>query len=377
MRKEFEASGKTIEQAIDNACALAGTTIDNVDVEIIALGGKRLFGFGQKDARVKVILETPDLPIPKQNRDKAERGEKTVVPERSGKAERGEKTAIPERNNKAERGEKTPIPERSGKAERRDKNEAKLGEQRNPSVAKAVPQTNGMESKSEERNKENRGNRGEQRAYGKKETAPRSESHITMVVEGEMAEELRQNAMAFLVPIFEKLKCAPEVRSDVKEGILWLSLTGSNLGLLIGRRGDTLNSLQYLTNLAVNKHRTDHVRLVLDVEGYRANREETLTALAHKMADKAVRSGRRVEFEPMNPHERRIVHLALQDDKRVDTGSRGEEPYRRVVISRRRTDNKKRVPGGANQNPPQGQPQVLPEQTASIPTGSVPTLKQD
>ncbi|MEG1661948.1 MAG: Jag N-terminal domain-containing protein, partial [Clostridiales bacterium] len=169
MRKEFEASGKTIEQAIDNACALAGTTIDNVDVEIIALGGKRLFGFGQKDARVKVILETPDLPIPKQNRDKAERGEKTVVPERSGKAERGEKTvvpernnkaerdektatpersgkaergektAIPERNNKAERGEKTPIPERSGKAERRDKNEAKLGEQRNPSVAKAVP----------------------------------------------------------------------------------------------------------------------------------------------------------------------------------------------------------------------------------------------
>ena len=91
----------------------------------------------------------------------------------------------------------------------------------------------------------------------------------------------------------------------------------------------------------MNKRRHEHARLVLDVEGYREGREETLTALARKMAEKAVRSGRRVELEPMNPHERRVVHIALQEDKRVDTVSHGEEPYRRVVINPRNRKNRK------------------------------------
>ena len=112
---------------------------------------------------------------------------------------------------------------------------------------------------------------------------------------------------------------------------------GENLGSLIGRRGETLNALQYLVNLAANKAGGEHVRLVLDVEGYRQGREETLINLAHKMADKSVRTGRRVELEPMSPHERRVVHLALQEDSRVETLSRGEEPYRRVVISCKRS----------------------------------------
>ena len=144
--------------------------------------------------------------------------------------------------------------------------------------------------------------------------------------------------------MFEKLGVAPEYNVEIKEGILWISFSGSGLGLLIGRRGETLNSIQYLTNLVVNKRRHDHVRVVLDVEGYRQSREETLAALAHKMAEKAVKSGRRVELEPMNPHERRVVQMTLQSDKRVDTTSHGEEPYRRVVITarnrRRRKPNK-------------------------------------
>ncbi|MCL2496554.1 MAG: KH domain-containing protein, partial [Clostridiales bacterium] len=156
---------------------------------------------------------------------------------------------------------------------------------------------------------------------------------------GKEAEQVKRLAMSFLNPIFNSMKVMPQEEIQVRDGILWLVFSGQGLGSLIGRRGETLNSLQYLTNLAVNREYKEHVRLVLDVEGYRAGREETLVALAKRMAEKAVRSGRRVELEPMNPHERRIVHITLQDDKRVDTASQGEEPFRRVVIYRHRTDN--------------------------------------
>ena len=169
----------------------------------------------------------------------------------------------------------------------------------------------------------------------------RRESHAVNITEGEMADRLYADARAFLDPIFAKLGIAPEITPEVKEGILWLTVRGDDLGILIGRRGETLNSLQYLVNLAVNKRRHEHARLVLDVEGYREGREETLTALARKMAEKAVHSGRRVELEPMNPHERRVVHIALQEDKRVDTVSHGEEPYRRVVINPKNRKNRK------------------------------------
>ncbi len=367
MRKEYEASGKTIDQAIDKACALAGTTIDNVEVEILELGGRGIFGFGQKDARVRVILELPDPPQEKEKpvlredrpqrapERSSNRGEKTFRPERTDKnkvekteAEKPvykEKTEQPRQNNRensAKEGshpERAPRPQRPAAVGQGEKSEPKNRENKAPAKTGKPAGEGRRDPRRENRPVGNRPERSDNPRRG--ESYPRSESHVAMVTQGEMEQELTQMALAFLQPIFVKLQCDPQVVSQVKEGILWLSLTGGNLGLLIGRRGDTLNSLQYLTNLAVNKHRAEHVRLVLDVEGYRANREETLTALAHKMADKAVRTGRRVEFEPMNPHERRIVHLALQNDKRVDTGSRGEEPYRRVVISRRRTDKKR------------------------------------
>ena len=102
---------------------------------------------------------------------------------------------------------------------------------------------------------------------------------------------------------------------------------------MIGRRGETLDALQYLTNLAVNGKREEKIRIVLDVEGYRQSREETLAALAHKMADRAKKSGRSIALEPMSPHERRIIHMALQNEKGVQTLSEGEEPARRVIIA--------------------------------------------
>jgi spoIIIJ-associated protein len=123
-----------------------------------------------------------------------------------------------------------------------------------------------------------------------------------------------------------------------KRGEHWIiNISGAELGILIGRRGDTLEALQYLTNLAVAKQLSEKVRIIVDVEGYRQRREETLVRLAKRLSDKVKRTGSRVVLEPMNPHERRIIHTALQDDNRISTFSEGEEPNRKVVISLKRT----------------------------------------
>lgn len=116
-----------------------------------------------------------------------------------------------------------------------------------------------------------------------------------------------------------------------------VDISGPELGILIGRRGDTLDALQYLTNLAVGKQLSERVKIVVDVEGYRQRREETLIRLAKRLSEKVKRTGTRVVLEPMNPHERRIIHTALQDEYKISTFSEGEEPNRRVVISLKRS----------------------------------------
>ena len=110
-------------------------------------------------------------------------------------------------------------------------------------------------------------------------------------------------------------------------------MTGDNMGILIGKRGQTLDSLQYLTNRIANKMQDGYVRVKLDTENYRARRKETLEGLAKNIAHKVKRTKRAVSLEPMNPYERRIIHSALQSDKYVSTHSEGEEPYRKVVVT--------------------------------------------
>lgn len=148
--------------------------------------------------------------------------------------------------------------------------------------------------------------------------------------------EVEQIALAFLQGIFDCLKVAPDIAIERKEESIWLTMTGANLGVIIGRRGETLDSLQYLTNLVVNRKVAEKQRIILDVEGYRKTREETLKDLAGKMANKALKMNGPLRLEPMNPHERRIIHMTLQNDERVETYSEGEEPFRRVVIKKNR-----------------------------------------
>ena len=117
------------------------------------------------------------------------------------------------------------------------------------------------------------------------------------------------------------------------EGNVYGYMQGDTLGILIGRRGETLDALQYLTSLKVNRGQDSYIRVTLDTENYRAKREDTLIRLANRMANRALRTGRKVSLEPMNPYERRIIHYALQQNDGVDTHSEGEEPNRHVVIT--------------------------------------------
>lgn len=148
--------------------------------------------------------------------------------------------------------------------------------------------------------------------------------------------EVETIALDFLQGIFDYLKVVPSVQVEKKEDAYWIILSGSNLGVIIGRRGETLDSLQYLTNLVVNRKVAEKQRIIIDVEGYREAREETLKELAAKMANKALKMNGPLRLEPMNPHERRIIHMTLQGDERVETYSEGEEPFRRVVIKKSR-----------------------------------------
>jgi len=139
----------------------------------------------------------------------------------------------------------------------------------------------------------------------------------------------------------KKLTTAMSVDADFEvfrrdEHIL-INITGTDLGILIGRRGDTLEAIQFLTNLAVAKKLFDRTRIIIDVEGYRKRREDTLVKLAKRLADKVKKTGNRIVLEPMSPQERRIIHTALQNEWKISTFSEGEEPHRRVVISLKRS----------------------------------------
>lgn len=138
----------------------------------------------------------------------------------------------------------------------------------------------------------------------------------------------------------EQLTSSMSVNADFevfrREESVHINITGSDLGILIGKRGDTLESIQFLTNLAVSKKLADKTRIILDVEGYRKRREETLVKLAKRLAEKVKRTGNKIVLEPMSPQERRIIHTALQNEWKVNTFSEGEEPHRRVVISLKR-----------------------------------------
>lgn len=145
---------------------------------------------------------------------------------------------------------------------------------------------------------------------------------------------LEEIAEAFLKSVFEKmnLEVYINIQTDENNGMN-IDLSGPNMGVLIGKRGQTLDSLQYLVSLVVNKESDVYIRVKLDTENYRLRRKETLETLAINLANKVKKTGKKFSLEPMNPYERRIIHYTLQDNKFVETHSEGDEPYRKVIIT--------------------------------------------
>jgi spoIIIJ-associated protein len=139
-------------------------------------------------------------------------------------------------------------------------------------------------------------------------------------------------ARDFLLNLLSKMGVQAKLNVKLKQSNLYIDMSGAEMAILIGRRGQTLDSLQYLVSLVVNKDREEYIRVILDTENYRQKRKDTLERLAFKLAKRAKKINKDITLEPMNPYERRIIHSALQNNKFVTTKSEGEEPYRKVVI---------------------------------------------
>ena len=147
-----------------------------------------------------------------------------------------------------------------------------------------------------------------------------------------VVKEPENDAEAFLLGVFQHMGMRVALNSSKEDDMLKIDMSGRAMGMLIGRRGETLDALQYLTSLVLNSGKEDYIKVMLDTENYRSKREETLKRLAARLADKVQRSGKRVVLEPMNPYERRILHATLQDYSKVYTYSEGEDPFRSVVV---------------------------------------------
>ena len=166
------------------------------------------------------------------------------------------------------------------------------------------------------------------------------------IIRAKRVETIDEKAADFLTSVFDAMgiRVIVEIKLNEEEKEMEINLTGEEMGILIGKRGQTLDSLQYLVSLVVNKESEGYLRVKLDTENYRERRKETLETLAKNIAYKVKRTRRSVSLEPMNPYERRIIHPALQSDKYVYTRSEGEEPFRHVVIALKREERKDRRP---------------------------------
>ena len=335
--KTYEASAKTQEEAIALGLEKLGVSISDVTVEILDEGSKGLFGlFGSRLAKVRLtVKEIEEDPLADLLKDKPA---KKPEPKREPKPRQEKKPAEPKAEKPAE-----PKPEKKA-----EKKPAEPKPEKKPEAPKAEGEAKAAEPKERKprqpRQKKPAEPKPEKKAEEKKPLPPKEpvkpieKPVVTMIADEDVvADSAAGKAQAFLKELTHLMgvDVAVEVGNDT-EGNVFVKMTGDTLGILIGRRGETLDALQYLTSLKVNRGQEGYTRVTLDTENYRAKREDTLIRLANRMANRAVKTGRKVSLEPMNPYERRIIHSALQANEAVDTHSEGDEPNRHVVITLRK-----------------------------------------
>ncbi len=293
----YEAEGRTVEEAINAGLEKLGASISDVDIQVVSEGSKGLFGlFGSRMAKVVLTMKQED-----DMKDAARALFADALDKPAEKQAKKKQEAKPEQKAEGKRAPRAP----KAQAEKPAKAEA------------AAPA-----EKTEKTEKPRR----ERKIQAPKEPVTPAEQKDTATAEG--------RAQAFLQELTRLMGVDVSVHVHTDEdGSVRVNMQGDELGILIGRRGETLDALQYLTSLQVNKGEEDYTRVTLDSEGYRAKREEALIRLANRMANRAKKTGRRVSMEPMNPYERRILHSALQNTQGISTHSEGEEPNRHVVIT--------------------------------------------
>ena len=284
----IEVTGKSVEEAITNACTKLGIPSDKLDYEVIEKGNSGFLGiFNSKPAKIKA-------------REKQEEPEVKAV-------------EAPKKPEKKADDFKKEEPKKEFKSEPKKelKKEFKPADNHNTESVKEAPKAEAQPQ-------------------------PKAEPFTA-----EQKEDIKKDIKAFLDSMFGamSMEVNVDITFDDEENSVNVDLSGDNMGVLIGKRGQTLDSIQYLTSLVINKNSEKYVRVKLDTENYRKRRKETLESLAKNIAYKVKRSRRPVSLEPMNPYERRIIHSALQSDRFVSTRSEGEEPFRHVVVYLERENN--------------------------------------
>ena len=309
MEDYIQFSAKTKSEAITKACIELGVSSDQLEIQVISEGSNGFFGIGSKPAVIKVrkiepvseeeemkeIVETVKLDSFKEEAPVQE--EKKTEAIKPVKKEIKEPKVVSEKPRQPK-----PVKERAAKEKQpREFREPKEKQVREKTSKPAKP--------------------------------------VEILTDPEEIKEVENRAKVFLRDVFASMNLGEvEITSEYNttDGSLEVDFEGEDMGILIGKRGQTLDSLQYLTSLVVNKGKSNYIRVKLDTEDYRKRRKETLENLARGIAYKVRKTRKPVILEPMNPYERRIIHSALQGNKFVETVSEGEEPYRHVVVKLKR-----------------------------------------
>lgn len=320
MEDYVQFSAKTKSEAITKACIELGTSSDQLDIQVVSEGSSGFFGIGSKPAIIKVrkIETVSDEEEIKEIVD-------TVKVE-----------AIKEDENR----KKAPKPVKKQAPRQEEKKEPKkadLAKEPKEKPGKPAKEKTYKERPVKERQpKETEGTVKERQP---KERPVKPSKPVEVITDPQEIKEIEERAIVFLKDVFASMDLGEvEITSkyDTTDGCLEVDFEGEDMGILIGKRGQTLDSLQYLTSLVVNKGKSNYIRVKLDTEDYRRRRKETLENLARGIAYKVKKTRKPVVLEPMNPYERRIIHSSLQGNKYVETISEGEEPYRHVVVRLKR-----------------------------------------
>ena len=314
MEDYIQFSAKTKSEAITKACIELGVSSDQLEIQVISEGSNGFFGIGSKPAIIKVRKVEPV----------SEEEEMKEIVETVKLDSFKEEAPVKE--------EKKPEPVKAAKEAREPKAVSPKQEKpRQPKPAKERP----VKEKQPKEPKQFR----EQKEKPAKEKPVKPSKPVEILTDPEEIKEVENRAKVFLRDVFASMNLGEvEITSEYNpaDGSLEVDFEGQDMGILIGKRGQTLDSLQYLTSLVVNKGKSNYIRVKLDTEDYRKRRKETLENLARGIAYKVKKTRKTVVLEPMNPYERRIIHSALQGNKFVETVSEGEEPYRHVVVKLKR-----------------------------------------